>query len=430
MLVRCAVGVKHKAVPVARVAAKRLWSRRERIIFAGGPRLQLHPSEVTLFQWTPYALPALAVLFGGLYLAWFVYRSRPERTQNRRLATQLVVEALVVSIAAGGVWLLTDAAAVRVLMLAAYVLVWPKLWTYYAFLATLETPLAEPLRRRGRLNALLAATLIAALSVPLWPGWYVGAVGYWPAVDGLHPAPGSGFLRMFWMWALMWLVGLSFSISALRNAKSEIRRKQARAFLIAFGTRDISFLGAVALLTVVPPTYAHFHWVLLLLPLTWLVYLPLVAYGMLKHQLFDIDLRVKRTVQRSTVLGAFAGAFFIGGETLEQILPIEDFILGLAAAAAVGLAFRPVQRGAMWLADRVMPGVANSADYLSERKYTVYRDAIEGALADGDISERERGILAKLRESLDIESEAARRIEAETAAAFTRERGMQPTPAV
>ncbi|MEX0893635.1 MAG: hypothetical protein WEB88_15830, partial [Gemmatimonadota bacterium] len=361
-----------------------------------------------------------------LSLAWFVYRSRPERTQNRRLALQLVVEAVVVSILGGVVWFIADAGAVRALTLIAFFLVWPKLWTYYSFLATLDTPLARPLQPRRRLNALLAATLLAAMSVLVWPEWYVGAVAYWPAVGGLHPAPGTGFVPMFWMWGLMWLVGLSLSISALRQARTILRRRQARAFLIAFGTRDISFVLTVALLTVVPPTNPYIHWVLLLFSLTWLVYLPLVGYGILKHQLFDIDLRVKRTVQRSTVLGSFAGAFFIGGEAFEQILPVDGFVLGILAATAVALAFRPLQRLAERVAERAVPGVDESADYLTERRFEVYRDAIEGALADGSISQRERAILGKLQESLGIEPAAARRIEAEVQSVLIPAAGSQP----
>lgn len=370
-------------------------------------------------QWTPWALPGLAVLVCGLFLAWFIYRFRPDRAQNRRLALQLLLEAPVVAILSGGIWIVNDADTVRFLVLAANVLVWPKLWTYYSFLATLDTPLARPLQSRRRLNGLLAVTLLAATTVLVWPQWYGGEIAYWPAVDGLHMAPGTAFVPIFWMWGLMWLVGLSFSISALRHAKTALRREQARAFLIAFGTRDVTFLWVVAFLTLVPPTYAHFHWVFLVFAAIWLTYFPLVAYGILKHQLFDIDLRLKQTVKRSTILGSFAGAFFIGGEALEQIVPVDGFFLGLLAAGAVAAAFRPLQRLAEAVAEGAMPEVNTSATYLTERRHEVYRDAIEGAFEDGRISDRERVILQKVQESLGVESEAASRIEAEVKAVLS-----------
>jgi len=83
------------------------------------------------------------------------------------------------------------------------------------------------------------------------------------------------------------------------------------------------------------------------------------------------------------------------------------------------VAFRPLHRLAERAAERALPGVDESADYLTERRLEVYRDAIEGALADGSISQRERAILGKLQESRGIEPAAARRIEAEVQAVLS-----------
>lgn len=47
-----------------------------------------------MLNWTPWALPGLAVFFGGMALAMFIYRARPDREQNRLLALQLVCEAI------------------------------------------------------------------------------------------------------------------------------------------------------------------------------------------------------------------------------------------------------------------------------------------------------------------------------------------------
>ncbi len=374
-------------------------------------------------HWTPWALPGCAVLVCGIALALFIYRARPDRRQNRRLAMQLALEAVVVSLLGGATWLLTDARLVTLLGLTAYVLVWPKLWTYYSFLATLDTPLARPLQSPRRLNLLLLLTLLAATTVVLRPAWYGGAAFYWPAVRGLHMAPGTAFVPIFWMWALMWLVGLSFSISALRSAHTELRREQGRAFLIAFGTRDISFLFFTAAITVVPGTNPHFHWLFMVFPAIWLVYYPLVTYGILKHQLFDIQLRVKRGMERSVMAAAIAVAFFVAGQALEQLVTVNNFVLALLAAALVTAVFHPLQRFAERLADRLMPGVGGEA-YLSERKHQVYRDALEGAFQDGVVTQRERAILTKLRESLDVSQFEAAQIEREVQAAF----GALPEP--
>src|SRR5262249_32585536 len=128
-----------------------------------------------MLNWTPWALPGLTVFFGGLALAYFVYRSAPARTQNRRLAAQLTLEGIVVGLLGGAAWVLTDARLIVTLNLTAHFLVWIKLWTYYSFLATLDTPLARPLRSRRVLDGLLLLTFLAGLTVVFRPSWYGGA---------------------------------------------------------------------------------------------------------------------------------------------------------------------------------------------------------------------------------------------------------------
>lgn len=366
-----------------------------------------------MLQFTPWALPALAVFFGGFALAWFIYRSRPDRKQNRLLALQIVCEAVAVGLIGGVQWIFTDVGVVSVLGYASLFVVWPKLWTYYSFLATLDTPLARPLTPRV-LNGLLVATLLAAATVFIRPDWYGGETHYWPAVDGLHMPPGTAFMPILWLWAFMWIVGLSFSISALRQARTAIRREQARAYLIAFGFRDVAFFLSAVMFTVVSPTTRYFHVAFLLaFPITWLIYYPLVAWGILQHQLFDIELRVKRGVQRSVVAATITGAFFVGSYALEQFIDINNFVLGLFTAGVVTVAIHPLQRLAAKVADSLMPGVEGSESYLTERRHEVYRNAIDAAMQDGSISERERAILTRLQQSLGVSAAEAAAIESD-----------------
>ncbi len=371
--------------------------------------------------WTPWALPGLVVLFAGIPLAWFIYRSRPDRHQNRILALQILLEAVAVGIIGGAPWVLTDSGWVRFLGLFAMFLVWPKLWSYYSFLATLDTPLAVPLRRRGVLPAILVGTLLAGLTVVFRPGWYGGDVVFWPLTSALVLTPGTHFIAILWMWATMWIAGLSFSISALRHARTEIVRQQARMFLVAFGFRDVAFVLCVLAFTVVPPTYERFHWVFVAFPCTLLIYYPLIAWGILRYQLFDIELRVKRGLQRSFIASVLATGFFVLNYALEQMIEVNNFVLGLALAGGVTLVFQPVQRAAGRFADRVMPGVEESEPYLLERRQEVYRNAVEAALMDGAVTDRERAILSQLQESLGVPTEEAAEIETEAARTLTVE---------
>jgi hypothetical protein len=93
----------------------------------------------------------------------------------------------------------------------------------------------------------------------------------------------------------------------------------------------------------------------------------------------------------------------------------------LLAAGFVTAVFQPLQRMAERLADQIMPGVNTSGSYLAERKHEVYRNAVEGAVQDGFISERERAILIKLRESLGVSAPEAAQIEHQVQSALRDE---------
>ncbi|MBI4394018.1 MAG: hypothetical protein HY556_09525 [Euryarchaeota archaeon] len=54
-----------------------------------------------------------------------------------------------------------------------------------------------------------------------------------------------------------------------------------------------------------------------------------------------------------------------------------------------------------------------TAEYLTYKKLEVYRATIEGALEDGEITERERTMLMRLRDKLGIAEADARALELE-----------------
>jgi len=65
----------------------------------------------------------------------------------------------------------------------------------------------------------------------------------------------------------------------------------------------------------VPPDLGILRFVIpFLYALAVIIYVPLVAYGVMRVQLFDVDLRIKRTLKRSTVAAAFVATFFVVSE--------------------------------------------------------------------------------------------------------------------
>ncbi len=358
--------------------------------------------------WNPWGIPALLVLVICSGMGAFVFLARPGAIQNRRLALQLFLEGFVVAALAGLTWFINDARAAIALNLTMYAFVWPKLWTYYNFLATLPTPLAQVIRPNGRRFTFLALTLLASLTVFLWPGAYVG--GAVPHPDGgFTILPGTMFLPMMQAWGVMWLVGLSFSISALRNARTGTSRQQARAYLIAFGTRDIAFFAITIALSVVAPTSPWFIWWFMAFPTTWIVYPLLVGYGILRHQLFGIDVKVRFAVRHTTLMGAGALVFFLATESLENLVEARmGQGIGLVAALAFTYAARPMRGLADNLARRVAP------PSLDDESTRLYRAALEGAMEDGEITHKEQSMLARLAEQLGIDGARHDALVAET----------------
>lgn len=109
----------------------------------------------------------------------------------------------------------------------------------------------------------------------------------------------------------------------------------------------------------------------------------IVTYALLRHQLFDIDLRVKGTIKQSTVVAAFVGVYLVAAQGTQAWLGGTAPYIGIAVAALLGLFIAPLQRAAGKVADAAMPNVSDSPGYLSVRKLEVYRAALEHELASG-----------------------------------------------
>ncbi len=103
---------------------------------------------------------------------------------------------------------------------------------------------------------------------------------------------------------------------------------------------------------------------------------------------------------RSAVRGAVVAtttALAIGAlsASLEYLLPVSDFMLGLLGAAAITVLLGPIDRFAMYLAGQQMPELDPAAIQLFNKE-------IDAALSDGHWSHRDRRYLGGLAEHLGI----------------------------
>ncbi len=105
---------------------------------------------------------------------------------------------------------------------------------------------------------------------------------------------------------------------------------------------------------------------------------------------------------------------FLLSEGADRFLSAElGNVGGLLAAAVVVFFLAPLQRFAESVASVAMPNTENTPEYAAFRKLQVYEAALTEALPDGNISERERDLLNRLRDSLGISVVDADAIEGE-----------------
>ena len=261
---------------------------------------------------------------------------------------------------------------------------------YPPFLAAaLRTRLTEPFgTRRARIVLLLLAAVLCM--IVLFGSLKIGGTFLYISL------------------VVLFVFALVASIDAWRSAEG-IARSRAGTFAVAFGARDVcwSFVYGWATLVLWQGTYAIVDpsaptVPFLVYALGTLLAVPLIAYGILKAQLFDIDLKIQWTIRQSTVAAAFIAVFYLVTEGADRIFEAElGTWVGLLASALLIFFLAPLQRMADRVSQAVMPNTADTPEYAAYKKLQVYEAALADALPGG-ISEKERALLNHLRDSLGI----------------------------
>lgn len=358
-----------------------------------------------MLAWNGYGAWGAFVLVVALAAAGFILLQAPRRAQNRFLALALSLDAMGMGLGLGILYLVTDrwvAYNVQVYAVGALLAIPP---AYLLFFSTLDTPPSR-LLRPGPVRAALLALVVGAFAwVLLAPRFFVADLVR-PTYAPWDAAPGPGFSLALASVGVMAFVGIGFSVWFYARH----RGAQARAYLLAFGARDALlaitiFTGGVMERNRLPggaPLNA------LLAPLTVLLTVALLAYGILRTHLFDIDVRIRWTVSRATLAGAFLAVFFVVAQVAQGFLTTTlGWIMGGVTAGLLLFALAPLQRLAERVATAAVPSGSGDAAYLAFRKLEVYKAALESAHEAG-LDARQEALLARLRAKLGISEEAAR----------------------
>lgn len=273
---------------------------------------------------------------------------------------------------------------------------------YPCFLAAaLQTRLTRPFEKRQVRMAVYWGAALLCLATLFTPLQYGATALY------------IGLTALF-------LYALVASIHAWQTAVAKSSRERARAFALAFGIRDICwcFVYATAIYWIYLGTYEvadtdPSEWAYIIYALGSLLAVPLIAYGILRAHLFDIDLRVRWTIKQSTLAAVAVTIVFVLSEGADRFLSAQlgNFV-GLLAAAIVIFFLAPLQRFAERVASAAMPNTQDTPEYAAFRKLQVYEASLIDASLGG-ISAKERALLETLRESLGVSAEDAEAIERE-----------------
>jgi hypothetical protein len=270
---------------------------------------------------------------------------------------------------------------------------------YPPFLAAaLGTRLTRPFERKASLAGLVSVATVSSLLALSAPTAY-------------GPVP------LYLLLCALFGYALCASIQAWRNAVGEARLR-ARSFVIAFGIRDVFWFIAYgwAILLIHQGTYSVVEMDVTGTPyvmyaLGTLLAVPLIAYGILRTQLFDIDLKIQWTIKQSTLAAIFVVVVYLVSEGADRFLSEElGNWAGLLASALVVFFLTPLQRFAESVASAAMPNTENTPEYATYRKMQVYESSLSDAFIGG-ISEKERVLLDTLRDTLGISPADAQLLE-------------------
>ena len=366
-----------------------------------------------MLQFNPIGLLALVAFVMCLGLALVIFRTGMGGATAHRLSLLLVVEGITL-VSTGYIDLFLGP---EIRALPSYP-AWLKaeeivhtlgdcamLALYPPFLGmALRTPLTRSFNnRKVRMGLFIVATLLffAVLSTPLE----------------------YGAATLYLLLTLLFVYALAAAIHTWYISTGSARSR-ARSFTMAFGLRDIcwgyAYGGAILMIwsgqyKVVEPDASGLPYVFYALGS--LLAVPLIAYGILRTQLFDIDLRIRWTIKQSTIAAAFVAIMFLVSEAAEQFLSAElGTLAGLLVATLIVFFLAPLQHFAERVANATMPNTRETPEYVAFRKMQVYEAALAEARQEGGISNKERALLVRLRDSLGISKTDAEAIERELVA--------------
>jgi hypothetical protein len=267
----------------------------------------------------------------------------------------------------------------------------------FGFAGLLAAGVLFALRFRRAPEAERGGLLVVSAALLVWPLALAGVLVFMP--DGSSTPAYAIF------------IALVTALAALRLANAASTRSRAAAGLALF------LLGTVLMGMVLQTWFGGFRGLFSvgLYGALRTLAAGLLAYAILRHQLLGLDVKVRWTIQKSTIAGAFIGVFFVASEGAQAFFGqgAGNEWLGIAAAGLLVFAMAPLQRAAERVATAAIPVAGGPSPGPSvpppprSSREAVYKDAVRLALRDRVLTLEEERALARLGEHLGFATSEA-----------------------
>ena len=219
------------------------------------------------------------------------------------------------------------------------------------------------------------------------------------------PGRGEGPVGAFFQFYLMFIFAATFVnfIRMFRQKKDMALRRQGSYFVFAFffpliGTVLANFFKMALDIRILINTS------ILVLPVS----MCIITYGIIRENLFNIELIIKKSILYAMVSASLAGVFFLVEKLMERMVEIEiagqTKLSGLLSAGIVIVSSMPIKTIGKKLIDRWFPEVVDESIFtpMKKRDLDIYMEQMRIASTGKRITEKEKSMLDQLRTSMGI----------------------------
>ena len=358
---------------------------------------------MSLSDLNPWGFTSIAATIVSLLFAYFLWKKAVPTPITRRFIVLLMIEIVTMLTSSSGIFMLLNGnvpeRAGLVIDIIHHLgdfllLVLYPIFVAYALPLRFLKPLTTPVWRYSLYSITFLLTVVFMMI-------HFGVIESDAPVD----------MWLYEALVVMFIAVFVISLYGVSQAKTKLARGRAIAFVCAFGFRDLAW--ATVYLSVVTGWVDKAPMLIDQLYIgPTLIYIPIMAYGILSLQMLDIEIRLKSTIKNSVLAGMFLAMFYLISEGANELLSDQlGGIIGFAASAMLTLFLTPLHKWADRFSSKLVSADIDEAGYSDARSLQMYNAAVEETLAYGEMGKSQIALLDRLRDSLNVSKDDADRLE-------------------